>query len=85
MGTVRRILRVDDFPAAYNNVTVTLSAMVLRTQPRAPRTMAWLPFASVAAGILLHFSTKIPLSFYPGNNMDCCRTVAKKMATNPPG
>lgn len=77
IGAACKILRVDYFPAAYNNVTVTFSATVLRTQPRALKTMARLPFISMVAGILLHFSTKAHLSFYPGNNMYCCSIVAK--------
>lgn len=39
--------------------------------------MASLPFLSMVAGILLHFSTKVHLSFHSGNKMYCCSTVAK--------
>lgn len=44
IGTVWKMWRVDYFPAAYNNVTVTFSATVLRTQPGVGDTMARLPF-----------------------------------------
>ncbi|XP_037258592.1 uncharacterized protein LOC119154788 [Falco rusticolus] len=54
-----------------------LLSTLLKAQPRAGRTRARLPSVSMAAGILLHCSTKVHLSFHPGNNMYCCSIVAK--------